>query len=358
MLCLTACWDAKELDDLYLVYGIGIDISEDNPEEFFVTIVAPTIHPEGEKTKIEISSQGSSMRNAQDNIQSKAARRITFNNTKVFLVGEDAARNGLEKHIDTMLRDPEGRGSIRLAINEGRAVDLLNMKLPHIPYISLYLVESLEQSYETTTIPNTSLRDFNHELYTDGIEPIVPFIRYGNKPTELLINNIALFQQDKMIGILEKEESKTLMKLRGKIYEGFFSIAYSHEEKNIENILSLRIIRGRNKITTEIKDNKLHIYNNISLTTNISEYTGAHRVFDDNAIKEIEEIANNTLKSSCEQLLLRLQKELKNDNIGYGRYVRVNHPEYFDDKRWNEQFSNAKIHVNTNIKVKMVGVVQ
>lgn len=355
---MSSCWDAKKLDDLYLVYGIGIDISQDNPVRYLVTIAAPTVHPEAKEPKIEISSEGTSLRNAQDNIQNKASRRITYANTKVFFIGEEAAKRGIERHIDSLLRDPEGRGTIRLLVTEGRAVDLMQIDPPGTPLVSLYITDMLRQGHETSTIPFITLRRFNNALRTAGIEPVIPFFKYGNKRDEFLINNISLFNQDKMIGKLDGIESFTFMVLTGEVQDGFMTLSYPLGNMDEHPVLSLRVLSGKSQIRTEIKDSKIHIYHKISLIANISEYTSRESVFDEKTIESMEQTANLHLKSICNELLLKLQNQYKNDNIGYGRYVKANHPEFFDADNWNEQFSKATIHVNPNVRIQMVGTMQ
>lgn len=357
-LSLSSCWDAKKLDDLYLVYGIGIDISEEDPSRYLVSVVSPTVHPEAAEPKIEISSEGTSLRNAQDNIQNKAARRVTFSNTKIFIISEDSANRGVARHIDSLLRDPEGRGTIRLVVTEGRAVDLMKINPPTAPLVSLYINDLLRQGHETSTIPFTTLRSFNNALKTDGIEPVIPYVKYGNQPNEFLINNISLFKGDKMIGKLDGIESFTFMVLKGEVQDGFMSLPYPLGSSSEHPVLTLRVLRGKSKIRTAIQNSRLHIYHEVSLITSISEYTSMESVFDENIIEDMEKASNIHLETIANELILKLQEEYKSDNIGYGRHVQVNHPQVFDSENWNEQFSQAIVHVKANVKIGMVGTVQ
>jgi len=355
---MASCWDAKQLDNLYLVYGIGIDISQENLARYLVTVAAPTVPPEAKEPKIEISSEGTSLRNAQDNIQNKASRRITYANTKIFFIGEEVAKRGIERHIDSLLRDPEGRGTIRLLVTEGRAVDLMQIDPPGAPLVSLYITDMLRQGHETSTIPFITLRRFNNALRTDGVEPVIPFLKYGNKSNEFLINNISLFNEDKMIGKLDGIESVAFMVLTGEVKDGFMTLSYPVGNMDEHPVLSLRILSGKSQIRTETKDSKIHIYHKISLVANISEYTSSESAFDEKIIESMERTANLHLESICNELILKLQNQYTNDNIGYGRYVKANHPEIFDADNWNEQFSKATIHVKANVRIQMVGTMQ
>ncbi|SCY97308.1 Ger(x)C family spore germination protein [Alkaliphilus peptidifermentans] len=355
VMLLTSCWDAKQLDDLYLVYGIGIDTSQEKQQHFLVTIVAPTIDPEAPEPKVEIHSEGESLRNAQDNIQNKAARRITFANTKVLFIGEDVANKGIGIHIDSMLRDPEGRGTIKLLVVEGRAVNLMNVEPQTTALVSLYIFDLLKQSQETSTVPRVTLRSFNNDLKTDGIEPVIPFIKYGNKPSEFQINSVGLFNKDKMVGIVEGIDSMLLTLLRSEVQDGFITLPYPLGEVEESSILTLRVMRGKSKIETSLINNELTIIQEVRLNAHISEYTSSAPVFDDKTIKSMEQAANSQIKIICEELLKKLRNEFGVDSIGYGKYVKVNHPVFFDAEEWNEQFSRANIIIKPNVKIQMVG---
>ncbi|SDK09937.1 Ger(x)C family spore germination protein [Natronincola ferrireducens] len=357
-LLLSSCWDVRQLDDLYLVYGIGVDISQENPSKYLITVAAPTIHSDAKSPKIEISGEGTSLRNAQDNIQNKASRRITYANTKVFFISEEVARQGVIRHIDSLLRDPEGKGTIRLLVVEDKVVDLMTIQPPTSPLVTLYVNDLLRESHYMSTIPLTTMRRFNNAFKTDGIEPVIPFIRYGSKPDEFLINSIALFKGNKMIGKLEEIEGFSFMVLTGEVQGGFMTLPYPSEDTNENPELALRILRGKSNIKTEIKDSQLHIHHQISLVTHLSEFTSPEPVYDKKVIEDMQKAANLHLEAICEELIVKLQNQYESDNIGYGRYVRVNHPEYFDADNWNKQFSQAIINIEADVGIQMVGTVQ
>ncbi|SES68074.1 Ger(x)C family spore germination protein [Anaerobranca gottschalkii] len=347
---LTSCWDARPIDQLYLVFGIGIDTSEN--DQYLVTIVAPTIDPQAEAKKIEISSVSNSLRNAQDNIQNKAFRRITFNNTKLFVLGEDAAKEGIAKHIDTIIRDPECRGTSRILVTEGRAVDLLNVEPEFTSLVSLYIYELLEQSFFTSTVPFTTSRQFYNEYLTSGIEPILPYVKKGNREDEYIINSTALFKGDKMIGVLTHDESIALSILRSSISDGFLTAKIEDGE-----YFTLRSTGGKNKIKIDIKEDKIIITHEINIKGNITELT-CQRSLDEDFIKELEGILAFQIKTMCEKVINKLQNKYIVDSVGYGRYVKAYHPNIFDKKNWNKQFSDAEIKITVKVDIISLGTIK
>ena len=118
----------------------------------------------------------------------------------------------------------------------------------------------------------------------------------------------------------------------------------------------MNVIDGKSKIKTEIKNNQLHIYQEVSINAHLGEYTAREKIFSTDRIKRLEDIINHELKLGLDETLKILQKDLECDNIGYGKYVKGNHPEYFDSEDWNSQFAEAMIHINPTIQIRTVGV--
>ncbi|SNT10139.1 germination protein, Ger(x)C family [Anaerovirgula multivorans] len=347
---LAGCWDATDLEELLIVYGLGIDISNDNPDQYFFTIGFPTIIPEAPEKKHEFSTEAPSLGRAKNNLQQKVYRQISYDNIRVIIFSEEVAKQGIMVHIDSMLREPLFRGTTRFAVAIDRAVDMLTMEPPVSLFISTFLFDSIEQNYEATLVPITTLRNFSHEYYADGIEPAMPFICYGADKTELNVGCVALFQGDKMIEYFSGDNSRAFMLLRGEIHGGIYTFEL------MDGFVSINLKGGSGKIKTELINGELHIYHDIFINCVLSEHTPKHEMLSANSIKALETQLEEKIKKSLRNALDILQNELKNDNIGYGKYVKANHPEYFDGESWNDQFAKAIIHVNPTVRIRALGV--
>lgn len=353
-LVLISCWDARNIDDLYLVFGIGIDMVEGSEDQYLVTLVSPTIDPEAGSGKIELSSVSSSLRNAQDNIQNKSSKRITFNNTKMFILGEEVAKKGIRRHIDTLVRDPESRGTIRLIVTEGRANGLMKVEPDFAPLVSLYLFDLILNSYFTTTVPFTTVREFYNDLLTCGIEPIMPYLKEGNTEQERLANSTAIFKEDKMIGTLTHDESVGLTILKDNVRDGFLTASIPNKKNEYA---TLRKLSGNSKIKTQVKNGKLVINHNITISGSLTELTTTD-ILDEDFIRTLESSFAYQTKLICDKVVNKLQNELEVDSIGYGKYVRAYQPNFFDSANWNKQFKEAEINLTVKINIISIGTIE
>lgn len=355
---LTACWDSIGLEKLLLVYGLGVDISKENPENYLFTIGFPTIIEEAPKKKMEFSVEASSFGGGKCNLQQKIYRRISYDNIKVVLFGEDAAKRGIQPHVDSMYREPLFRGSTRFVVVEDRAADLLSMEPPTSLIVSNFLHESIQQNYESTKIPIATLRSFGHEYYTDGIEPAMPFIQYGANRQEINLDSVALFKKDRLIYRLHKRESIAFMILRNEIHRGIYPFDYQSKDGSKKGFIAINIKGGNSKIKVKLKDAKLHIDHEIHIDCSLGEYTLEENVFTKEKLEELQDYIAKKIEEDLTRTLRILQKELRNDNIGYGKHVKAEYPEYFDSENWNEQFAKAMIKISTTVKIKNIGIAQ
>jgi|GEM_PF-1607015 len=358
MLVVSGCWDQKDLEKLLIVYGVGIDTSlnESTDSPYLITIGFPTIIEDAPDKKMEYSTPAKSLADAYDRLQRKAYREISYDNTRLIVFGEEAATLGIIRHVDAMLRAPLFPGTARFAVVEGRAIDLLSVVPPVSLFVSTFLFESIQQSNMSTSAPFTTLRRFHNEFNTKGIEPIVPYITYAAEPGIIYVGCTALFQGDKLIEVIHGNHSRALLILRGEIKNGYYTAKYQVENEELDNFISVRFQGGKSKIRTEVIDGELNINHKISINAILSEFTDYESAFDSEKLKVFERAVAEAIKRDLQSTLNILQKTLKNDNVGYGRYVRIKHPEIFDPENWNEQFSHMNIHLEVEVTISEVGI--
>ncbi len=354
--CLAGCWDSIDLEDLLIVYSLGIDVSETNTNDYSFTIGFPTIIEEAPEKKMSISVDAPSLGNGKTKLQQKVYRELSYDAIKVIIFSEEIARRGILFHIDSMLREPLFRGTTRFAVTKDKASDLIELTPPVALFISDFIFDSIQQNYEATTVPISTIRNFSNQYYTFGIEPSMPFISCEPENNRISLDSVALFKGDKMIYELKGNNSRAFMLLKGDIHKGIFTFNYGINEYPEKEFISINFNGGTSKIRTELIDSQLHIFHDISINCDLGEYTPKQSILSKDKISELNSFLSEKIKEELESTIEILQKKLKNDNIGYGLYVKANHPSYFDKENWNAQFSKATIHVNSKVKIRTIGV--
>lgn len=361
-LLITSCWDQRDLEKMLIVYGVGIDktLDETTDSEYLITIGFPTIIEDAPEKKMEYSTPAKTLADAYDRLQRKAYREISYDNTRLVVFGEEAARDGINQHIDAMFREPLFPGTARFAVVEGRAIDLMKISPPVSLFVSTFLFEIIKQSnIATTSTPYTTLRNFHNQLHTKGIEPIAPYITYSSLPDVIYVGCTALFKDDKLIEVFHGRDSLGLLMLRGEINSGYYTASFTDDTKDDakkDAYVTIRFLGGKSKVESKIVEDELNIYHKITIEGHLAEFTDSDTVFDTKKLEEFEKAIAASLKKDLSGTLKILQKILVNDNIGYGRYVRVQNPDFFDSETWNETFEHIPIHLEVEVKITAVGI--
>ncbi|MCI1068295.1 hypothetical protein MOQ17_20625, partial [Stenotrophomonas maltophilia] len=71
------------------------------------------------------SGDGVNIADAMSKVQARLPRRIFWGHCKVYLFGEEAAKEGISDHIDFLVRHPEPRNRAFLYVSKGKAEEML-----------------------------------------------------------------------------------------------------------------------------------------------------------------------------------------------------------------------------------------
>src|SRR5690625_2951278 len=136
VLNLTGCWDRRELDELAIVLSMAIDAGEKDGDLLIsYKIVNPAGGNQGDGGSDEssgagqmqsffiLSGQGSSIVDANREIQLRLSRQLFFSQVQVILFGEELARQGVGPLLDHLERDGQLRRTMWIGVVEeiGRA---------------------------------------------------------------------------------------------------------------------------------------------------------------------------------------------------------------------------------------------
>lgn len=124
-LSLCGCWSRKELTDLAIVSATGVD-RKDNQWELSYQLVTPAASASsasggnassGPPISV-LSIQGDTLRKALANNELENTRQLHIGNNRVFVIGDAAAKYGLNSLIDTYLRNPQARETVNLFVTK------------------------------------------------------------------------------------------------------------------------------------------------------------------------------------------------------------------------------------------------
>ncbi|KJB84520.1 hypothetical protein AZ66_30790, partial [Paenibacillus sp. E194] len=104
-LLVSGCWNRREMNDLAIAVGMGIDKAENGQYEVFVQVVDPgevsARKPSGNRAPVTLySAKGNTVFQAIRRMTTITPRKVYFSHLRIFVFGEEMAREGISKPLD------------------------------------------------------------------------------------------------------------------------------------------------------------------------------------------------------------------------------------------------------------------
>ena len=137
ILLMGGCWDKKEVNDLAIITAAAIDKSDDGRVELSVEIFIPKTMGGaqgggggggGQQMTMVTSSKGTDLADALSKLQADTPRKLFWGSCRVFIFGEDLAKEGIQENLDFLLRHPEPRERAFAFVSEGKARKIIELK--------------------------------------------------------------------------------------------------------------------------------------------------------------------------------------------------------------------------------------
>lgn len=359
---LTACWNNQEIDNEALVHGVGMDKSGDQ-FMFNVEIVKPgsTVgqsqpanQEDGENIILDIESD--SLLNGARELIRKAKRRLYFGHTRVWVIGEELAKENSLRTLDQIRRDQMNRINSYVFITEDNPRDILRTPTLYENLSAVEMVSALEQTkFISEYIPLTI-----YELFRLAEGPTksvyIPMIKvseeYGQMITEL--DGTAVIKNEKMIGKLTKKESVGLTWLLDQVEGGSVTVELDNSER-----VGLEIIHSKTKFQPHLQGNDLNVAVDVTIDGTLGDNITPYNPTED-WLKQVEKVFASKVQTDIQKTLNKLQKDLKTDITKIGIQTYRKYPQEWKKirRQWDEVFSNASITINVNVNIEHQGLIQ
>lgn len=376
---LTGCWSRRELNDLAIAIAIGIDKAEDGQYLVSTQIVNPgeiaaktggggTVNYTPVTT---YQTKAGSIMEALRKLTTISPRKVYVSHIRMLVIGEEVARDGIKDVLDFFSRDHEFRTDFYIVVaKENRAEEVLSTltQLEKIPTNKMFAsLEMSEKSWAPTK--GVFLDELISKLVSEGIEPVLTAVMIiGDEekgvssenvqeiipPAELRYVNLGAFKKDKLIGWLDKNESKGFNYIIGNVKSTVGPISCP---KGGEIVLEQ--IRTKADIKGKVKKGKPEITIDIWAESNIAEVNCQIDLTKPETVTELERITNERVKELVNFALEKAQKELQSDIFGFGEAIHRANPKAWKKlrKNWDETFAEMPVHVKANFKIRRLGTV-
>ncbi|MCL4426281.1 MAG: Ger(x)C family spore germination C-terminal domain-containing protein [Firmicutes bacterium] len=174
----------------------------------------------------------------------------------------------------------------------------------------------------------------------------------GNK---ISFMGTAVFDGDKMVGVLNGDETRLLLMFRGEFKRGFISIPDPVKGEFFDPIDARPARRPRIRVRRQ--GNNFRINADIALEGDILAIQSKVDYTQPKMMPILEAKISRYLTQQAQVLVEKTQKEFKSDIFGFGNKVRHLTPTWDDlvKLRWLNKYPEADVRVRVTFKVRRVG---
>jgi spore germination protein KC len=370
---LVGCWDRRELNDLAIAVGIGLDRS-DNGIEVTTQIVNPSEVASkkagtGYSTPVtSFSATELTTFEALRKLTTIAPRRIFPSHLRVLVIGESLARQGLMNVLDGISRDRDFRSDFYLIIAKGtsaRKVLEILTPIEQIPANKMFVTLDMSQKFWAPTV-KMQLDQFMSDLADPAKDTVLTGIEIaGNQEMGKTIRNlskaepiallkytgVALFNDDKLTDWLNEDESKGYNFIMGNVKN-----TAGHLTCPGGGNLAVEGTRTKSKIKGKVVEGKPEISIQFSIEQNIGEVQCKIDLTKSENINLIEELAKEKLTKVMEAAVHKAQDN-KADIFGFGEAIEDANPKYWLKirKDWDKYFADLKVTFNVDVQIRRLG---
>lgn len=337
------------IDQLDITTTIGIDFDENSNKKFKISTSTYNFSSDVPLPSLTHNDEGSTLLEARQKNQLSSNKKLIYGTDKTIVFSEDFANHGILDVLKPYFSDPTTIDTNYLMVCKGSAKDLLTKKIPGYPNLGDFLESLIKSSYASNFLSkNYQLIDAFVRVDTEGRSLVLPYIDYDEDSKLIKIIGSALFDKDKMIGLLNIDDTKYLNLLREKSVVGLITLKESENDYVNFFATSKRKVKA-----SKVDDNYIFdIY--INLTGDIvcnNLYSG---LLDESSKQELQNKLETLVKNNCNSLIQKTKSTIKTDIFEIGRYgvAITGHGKNID---WNEQVVNSTINVHVNVKIDKLG---
>jgi spore germination protein KC len=372
---LAGCWNRIEVNDIAIVTATGLDRMKDGNIRLSLQVGIPAnLGPVGGGGKSRpgdgtfvISATSATISDAYRKLQEKLARQIFFSHSRVLIIGEKLARNGMSEVIDFYTRYEEPRIMSLIMFTKGEAARVLKAKakLESVP---------AEETRELTKLGiglKVSIKEFWQILLTEGIEPVAPQLKLQpletksetesqtkNRSAEKIqaTQGAAVYKKGKLIGWMNDKETRGILWLRNELKTGIITVHFPREQGGGKT--SAKIIKATTDINPKLQDDKLKIEVNVRSEAAILENTSKMNLNDSKVIKLFQKDLEEEVQNLIQLTLNKAQKQFHSDIFGFGRTVYQAYPKEWNKQykqKWDEEFRELKVTIKPKVIVTRTG---
>lgn len=376
---LSGCWDQRQIADLVVVLGVGVDLAGQDEavdgENILLTVeLAHITTQNSDGAPVLLTASGKTLLDAVRNLAQSLDHQLHFSHMQLLLIGDAAARAGVDQFLSLFYNNKEMSPHIYFALCEGQAREILTGQAGLSPYASGGLHDILlkQQNQANGYVIPVSLQRYmsEHSLPRCGVlVPLVAVREAEEEPGGVLKQLFGTEQaRDKLyfkgMAVLDGN-AKYVGQLTA--VENSGAALFLNQQQNF--VLALTEPNMKQQVSVELKQWRAEQewqfgseQGQIKLTLlctakgELVDEQEATDYSDEDAVRHLEELFAAELKRQLRLAWIRAQL-LEVDFLGLGREIYRHHPQKWNSllPDWPRGMQNIQLEIEIKTKIDVAG---
>lgn len=324
ILILSGCYDYKELNDMSIVSGIGIDFIDN---EYIVSLEITRSSKDGSSTEIEsnvVTGSDSNISNAFNKAMNLTDKEVYLEHVELLIISTELAEYGISDVFDYIVRDTTINSNYFVVIGDNPK-ELLSTTIEN-KSMSQVIVDTVSYTQGDTSIDDLDI--MASKFITNKEDIALPYVSLDDN--SINYSDIVYFNGDKMVG-----------KINNKMYS--FLVLDTKDILFTRNNNTIKIYNK--KISMEVKDNIIEV--NIKVDGQISKINKGVNLKDEDSYGKLEKLMNKEIE---EETILFIDTILDNDSDLLG-FKNI----YY--KKYQKNINSFKYKVNVSTTINKNGTI-
>lgn len=324
ILILSGCYDYKELNDMSIVSGIGIDFIDN---EYIVSLEITRSSKDGSSTEIEsnvVTGSDSNISNAFNKAMNMTDKEVYLEHVELLIISTELAEYGISDVFDYIVRNTTINSNYFVVIGDNPK-ELLSTTMEN-KSMSQVIVDTVSYTQGDTSIDDLDI--MASKFITNKEDIALPYVSLDDN--SINYSDIVYFNGDKMVG-----------KINNKMYS--FLVLDTKDILFTRNNNTIKIYNK--KISMEVKDNIIEV--NIKVDGQISKINKGVNLKDEDSYGKLEKLMNKEIE---EETILFIDTILDNDSDLLG-FKNI----YY--KKYKKNINSFKYKVNVSTTINKNGTI-
>ena len=380
---ITGCRDAREIESVGFVLGLGIDETADGRIEVWAQVALPSAKPtEGEKQESwRVRSVGDTVWDAVRQLNGKSTKVLFRAHVRALVFGERFARGGVARALDALARDNQFRYKSWVFVTSDPVGDVLGTQTKQSSSAALFLDDIMRNTARSLTAPRSRFLDLLTSIEQPGDQPLLARVRLveaedvGGQPEgaaggqevgskELRVEGSAALCGDKMVGWLDAEDTAMALMVCNRLEAYSFIMPMPGDEGGS---IGFDMIRSRADTlfpegirTPRAAGHVTDVVIRVTGTVDIREVLSSEQLMSVRSLERLEAGISRHLEAGVRRLIDAAQNRLGCDVLGIGECVRRRLPAKVWEEdmapTWHEQFTTMRIVPDIRFEVGKRGM--